>query len=61
MENKKETAPEVPVQEQHLVAIIGFDEDVLNKKLERINTLAKELKSEIKSLPSSIKVTYQNF
>lgn len=59
MTNKKETAPEVPVQEQNQI-VIGFDEVMLNAKLERINQMTKDLQQEINSLPLTVKITYQN-
>lgn len=59
MNDKNKTAQEVPVQEQ-FVANISFDEIMLKDKLARINYLAQELKKEIDSLPSTLKITYQN-
>lgn len=53
--NRKKTAQEPKVQEQ-LVANISID----NAKLIKINTLITKLNKELKSLPESIKVTYQN-
>lgn len=61
MENnhKEKTALEVPVQEQ-LKAVISIDEKELKDKLSKIKQISEELKEEIKSLPSIIKITSQN-
>lgn len=58
-ELKKETAPEVPVQEQ-LIVNISFDESILNKKMKKINSLINQIEEEIKTIHSSVLVTYQN-
>ena len=53
------TAPEVPVQEQ-LKAVISIDEKVLKDKLSKIKNFSEELKEEINSIPSIIKITSRN-
>ncbi|MFQ8922383.1 MAG: hypothetical protein ACLR60_10855 [Clostridium paraputrificum] len=53
------TAPEVPVQEQ-LKAGISIDEKVLKDKLSKIKNFSEELKEEINSIPSIIKITSRN-
>lgn len=55
MNNKKETAQELKVQEQY-VANVSID----SAKLDRINSLITELQKELESLPDAIKVTCQN-
>lgn len=55
MEENKNTAQEVPVQEQYK-AKVSFDKNLLREKLDRIDFLTSELRKEVNSIPETLKV-----